>query len=79
MKIGDRVRWLGAKEGSWAGAGFGSIVDFEGERAYFPNGKPASKDGPARGPAICVKLDGERGHTVWVEPGDVMPELVVAA
>ena len=58
------------REGSWAGAGTGIIVAYEGERPYF-EGYPATKTQPERGPAFCVVLDGDKKLDMWVRPDEI--------
>lgn len=70
-----RVRWNGAKPGSWTGAGTGIIVAYDSERPYF-EGYAATKTQPERGPALCVLLDDvdtkyPRRQEVWVSPSDI--------
>jgi hypothetical protein len=69
MKVGDRVKWLGAKPGSWTGDGSGEVVAITDARRGFggDNGEP--------GPAAEIKLDGPKGLTVWVGPDDLLSEF----
>jgi len=73
MKIGDRVIWLGAKPGSWAGNGKGVIADYEPARRHFTGGAPVKPGEATVGPAVGILLDdGDpdclKKHDVWVSP-----------
>lgn len=67
FNVGDKVKWLGAKPGTWAGDGIGQIVAGDEQRRGFggPNGAP--------GLAVCVKLDGPKGLTVWCGLDEIEP------
>lgn len=69
MQIGDRVKWLGAKAGSWTGDGSGEVIAMEKARRGFggDSGEP--------GPAAEIRLDGPKRFTVWVGPEDLLSDF----
>lgn len=79
MKIGDKMRWVNARPGSWTGEGRCEIVGYEEQRPYFPGGRSGTKDSPPTGPAVCIKLSTDKAHTVWVSPDELMPDLEAVA
>lgn len=64
-----RVQWTTPKPGGWAGDGFGTLVNFDMNRAYFGAAKGTGKDTP--GPAYEVELD-HGNRRVWVAPDEIV-------
>jgi hypothetical protein len=79
MKVGDKVLWLNAKEGSWTGKGKAEIVGYDGSRRFFgPAAKGTGREDP--GPAVCIRLlDSTRPYDVWVSPDEIIDDLEALA
>lgn len=72
FNLHDRVRWTKANPDGWAGEGIGKIMGFDSKRPGFGTQPPSFQ-----GPAFLICLDGDKRHTVWVEPDEIVPHLEV--